>query len=103
MRERLEHLADAGHAGPAAAQAEGDVGAEPAGGDEVVAAGPPQHGGGVGRAAAEAAAGGDPLVDVHGGRAPDGAQRLAHEVGVVGRTPAANGPEAVSSSPRPER
>ena len=36
---------------------------------EVVAAGPAQHGGGVGRAAAEAAAGGDALVDVHGGRA----------------------------------
>ena len=67
----LEAVADAGHPGPTAAEAEGHVGAEAGGTVDVVDAGPAQHGGRIGRATAEATAGRDALDHVDRSRPPD--------------------------------
>jgi hypothetical protein len=60
-RQRGQDLADALHPGPAAVEAERDVGAEGFGDGKRVAAGPAHDRGGVGRSAAQAAARGDAL------------------------------------------
>ena len=81
----LDLLADAPHPGPAADEAERDIGAEPGRSRHVVDARPTQDGGGVGRAATETSAGGDGLLDVYGCLPAGQPQGPADQVGVVGR------------------
>ena len=98
-RQRLDQLADAAHPGPAADEAEGDVGAERRGARDVVVTRPAQHRGRVGRTAAEAAAVRQHLWRCTAAVRPTWRSAAATRFESSSGTPAAHGPSTV----RPRR
>ena len=83
MRQRVDDLPDAGDAGSATDEAEGDIGAERRCRAQVREARPAEHRSGVGRPPAEAGASRNLLVERDRRRAPGEGERPSHQVVLV--------------------